>query len=457
MKMKSFLLAALIVFAACSKEQAPAVETPGIPETPETPELRQSITFNLTANHPDARTRAVKTGWEAGDVIFVFFSGISSPFHLEMVYDGSSWTTREMGHAENVLVNQEVYTLAEPGPLELSNGMTGTMRAVYHPFGNNSTVYFVAREFEGFSFRFSEPCRSYYLTATLPYTVENNCISGTFNMQIPEGYVQFFVPADNPENGAFALGCDAIIPAGVEYIASDGLIIENYGTAADDLQGYAYQGGYLFSGKLDANYAYEGNYYFGMKRLSDGERWDYYVTGKTLCSHNAVKLPKAFLNPWQQVSYGRFSFWYKGTRKLTNVELKEVDWGRTNEEAEYEETYYISQLNSGATYPEDLGTPYGPSSSGEIADKRCLDFLNGRTKHVMPIHGCVGYVVELPRSMFLFIPGAKYRCKEKTVGDNSYIEYDYSGFAGVGNTMQTCTRDLGYSLVYSFEPYGIPL
>ena len=32
-----------------------------------------SITFNFSLNHPDAATKAVKTGWENGDAIFIFF------------------------------------------------------------------------------------------------------------------------------------------------------------------------------------------------------------------------------------------------------------------------------------------------------------------------------------------------------------------------------------------------
>ena len=38
------------------------------------------ITFNLSATHPDgAATKAVKTGWENEDVIFVFFNNVPAP------------------------------------------------------------------------------------------------------------------------------------------------------------------------------------------------------------------------------------------------------------------------------------------------------------------------------------------------------------------------------------------
>ena len=79
------LIMAVAVFVSCGQENLlPEDET--VQVTP--------ITFNLTANHPDA-TKAVKTGWEAGDVIFVFFTGVDAPMHLKMTYNGSTWTSKE--------------------------------------------------------------------------------------------------------------------------------------------------------------------------------------------------------------------------------------------------------------------------------------------------------------------------------------------------------------------------
>ena len=41
------------------------------------------VVFNLSATHPND-TKAVKTEWETGDVIFVFFSKQAAPKYLEM-------------------------------------------------------------------------------------------------------------------------------------------------------------------------------------------------------------------------------------------------------------------------------------------------------------------------------------------------------------------------------------
>ena len=88
--MKKYLiliLAAASVLVSCGKEPL----NPGNGnETVQT----APVTFNLTANHPDA-TKAVKTGWESGDAIFVFFTGAAAPKHLKMTYNGSTWTSAE--------------------------------------------------------------------------------------------------------------------------------------------------------------------------------------------------------------------------------------------------------------------------------------------------------------------------------------------------------------------------
>jgi len=111
-------------------------------------------------------------------------------------------------------------------------------------------------------------------------------------MTIPEGYVQFFVEDAAATDEAYWLGCDAVIPTGVASISADGTITETSDMrAVDDMPGYAYSSGYLFSGKLVGSYSYGQNYYFAKTKTADNSRADYFVTGKTLESHSAVKLP----------------------------------------------------------------------------------------------------------------------------------------------------------------------
>lgn len=249
-----FMMAAVAVLASCQKENTVDVPKDDVVEA--TP-----ITFNLTANHSDD-TKAVKTGWESGDAIFVFFSNVDAPKHLKMTYDGTSWSSAEYDGA-----------IATPGALDLKNGDTGTMRAVFLPFGSNATV-----SADGSNYVFNKTYYAYYSTATLEYTVTDNQVSGEFNMAIPEGYLQLFVPDASATDEAYTLGCDAVIPTGIASVSHDGTINES--TSGEDMFGYAYGSGdakgYVFSGKLNTNYGFSfavvGGYYFAKTKISDNTR-----------------------------------------------------------------------------------------------------------------------------------------------------------------------------------------
>ena len=284
MKTKIFFsLFVVLALFACSNDD--------IQETSSSDPQPSAITFDLTPIHPDEGasdiTRAVKQGWVDGDVIFVFFNNIAAPKYLKMCYDGSKWTTTQMnGNTE--------------GTLGLSNGATGTMRAIYLPFGCGATV-----SKSGDSFVFDKTYYTFYLTATLAYKVEGNKVSGAFNMTIPADYVQFFVEDASAVNEAYSLGTDAVVPVGIASISADGTVVETTDkTAADDMLGYAYSGGFLFSGKLVSGYG--SNHYFALIKNSDHTRHDYFVTGKTLASHSAVKLPANGNSKWQSVGSGQY-------------------------------------------------------------------------------------------------------------------------------------------------------
>ena len=124
MKTKIFFsLFVILALFACSNDD--------IQDNNSSDAKQPTITFDLTPVHPDESAS-------------------------EMCYDGSKWTTIQMnGTTEE--------------SLGLSNGATGTMRAVYLPFGCNATV-----SESGTSFVFNKTYYTYYLTATLDYTVVDN-------------------------------------------------------------------------------------------------------------------------------------------------------------------------------------------------------------------------------------------------------------------------------------------
>ncbi len=378
------------------------------------------ITFSLTANHPDA-TKAVKAGWEAGDAIFVFFSGAAAPKHLKMSFDGTAWTSAEY--------DGETQTA---GALGLKNGDTGTMRAVFLPFSSDATV-----SASGTDFTFSTTYYTYYLTATLSYTVTDNKVSGAFNMVIPDNYVQFFVEDAAATDGGYTLGTDAVIPTGVASIAADGTITETSDKfAGDDMPGYAYSGGYLFSGKL-TTWSYGSNYYFAKTKTADGSRADYFVSGNTLASHSAVKLP-ANDNVYE-VKYGspNAGRWVSVGSNIT-VSLYKVTGSGISEA--------VSPLGKWRTcnydqaVPESLGSLYTFDAANALGvtlpTKDQFELINNSSYCSytwLTVHGQQGVVIKADRG-FLFLPaqdssGGYYW--SSTVDDSNYAWYfDFSSSGG---------------------------
>ena len=368
------MLAAAAALVSCGKE---ILDQENGDETVQT----APVSFNLTANHPDA-AKAVKGDWETGDAIFVFFSGAAAPKHLKMTYNGTAWTSAEYDGATQTA-----------GALGLKNGDSGAMRAVFLPFGSDATV-----SASGTSFTFSTTYYAYYLTATLDYTVSDNEVSGAFNMVIPDDYVQFFVEDAAATDGGYTLGTDAVIPVGVASIASDGSITETSDKAAgDDMTGYAYSGGYLFSGKL-TSWAFGSNYYFAKTKTADNTRADYFVSGKTLASHSAVKLPA------NDNVYSPSSMSGKWVPVGSGISVRiETSNGMLNA------IQYYQTCNVGMTKPEQLGTAYNFADANALDGVTLpsrgdfLNLINYGTWTGITVNGIEGAVVK-GISGFIFLP-----------------------------------------------------
>ena len=392
MKTKVLLLmCAVMALVACSNDDNDSALSP----TTQTAEPTPFIKFNLTATHADdettAQTRAVKADWEAGDAIFVFFSGAAAPKHLKMTFDGTAWTSAEYNGATQTA-----------GALGLKNGDTGTMRAVFLPFGSDATV-----AASGTSFTFSTTYYAYYLTATLDYTVADNEVSGAFAMTIPDNYVQFFVEDAAATDGAYTLGTDAVIPVGVASITADGTITETSDKAAgDDMPGYAYSSGYLFSGKL-TSWGYGSNYYFAKTKNADNTRADYFVSGKTLASHSAVKLPVN--DDVYEVIYGspNNGKWVPVGSGIT-VSLYKVTGSGISEEVSPLGKWHT--CNYGQAVPESLGSLYTFDAANDLGETLPTKDQFEKIKNSsncsyiwLTVHGQQGVVIKAPRG-FLFLP-----------------------------------------------------
>lgn len=310
MKKYFMTVCAAVALLSCAKEVVePIIVEEAIVEQEE--QEAQPLVFNFQINHAsmdEPGTKAVKTGWEAGDVVYVFFSGIAAPKHVELTYDGSAWTSKQI----------------RTGKTEGSIGLTtdGTMTAVYLPFGNDAVV-----KTKSSRFGFDQIIYSYYLSCVnAPYTISGDVVSGTLDMSVPDGFVQFFyTDADATDEGALLREAH-ITPKAVTGVNTDGTLVIESKDDGTQMPGYVYgtgaAKGYLFSGELaDAARGVSTDYHFNMvvgatskvlegtKTLHSGTVGNY--------AHRAIKFPA-------------ISSWSDGSNEIiefadANIKTKVVD------------------------------------------------------------------------------------------------------------------------------------
>ena len=228
--------------------------------------------------------------------VFVFFSGLSSGY-VTFEYGTSSWNAPVVSGSGSI-------------------SPEGTLTAVYLPFGNDDSPSHGAS-----GWTFGQPYYSYYLVSeNTAYTIDSevSTLSAKMIMENPEGYVQFFVTDETAVDGAYTLQSDAVRPVALASVGDDGIVTESQQPSSTAMSGYAYQGGYLFSGKLvpDSQYAaaldgtneisFVGRYYFVKTKVSDGSREDYCTDAVTLTSHFAAKLPANGSTKWIPVGPDKY-------------------------------------------------------------------------------------------------------------------------------------------------------
>ena len=267
--------------------------------------LRFDIEVINESNHG---TKAVKTDWEEGDKILVFFNVTTQPSsmyetgfldsyrYVTLTFDGSDWNGTFSSS------NSEDYKRL---------GTSGTMYAVYFPFGN------VTRTANGF--RTSNHTNgalndlmafSYYLIdeSGSPYTMtlgEMATLSGTLHMSLPDNFVYFYIDkqGDNfNQNEKYRLSVEGVKPATVKlWDGANGFSKDELG-AGQPMWGYKYGDGIAFAGILDESWDTPADH--KLIFFSDGDP----AKTKTmknvkLSSHESVKLKNPFdaANGWKQV------------------------------------------------------------------------------------------------------------------------------------------------------------
>ncbi|MBQ6954196.1 MAG: hypothetical protein IJP81_09860 [Bacteroidales bacterium] len=287
------LSAAVFALVACNKE---------IPVVENEPAEATKLAFNFQVNHPDD-TKAVKTAWESGDKIYVFFEDIyGEGKYLTLTYNGSAWTSSTNNLAVSEFGGDE---------------STVTMHAVFFPFEQPE----ITAVGEGFTFKTKSEGHTtataglgiytYYMTSSATCTVtvdsEIKTLGGTLSMELPAGFVQFYIPANGSEYNEdyrYRLSIEGIKPlACVAYNADYSYgtssyhktvpaITNNFSTkelaAAQPMWGYKYGEGIAFSGVIDGAWNKEKSHIAYLFDTEAAAKITTIPTGKELASHNAV-------------------------------------------------------------------------------------------------------------------------------------------------------------------------
>jgi hypothetical protein len=388
MKKLYLFLCAALALAACGQIN----QEEGKPEEAKSV---QDLVFDFNVRYP-GETKVVKAGWEDGDKVFVFFEGVTTGY-VTMTYDKSnkSWGIPVFNGTA------DVSSLTASGK---------KLTAVFLPFGSSATASYDN------GWKFSKTYYTYYMRAEkVEYTVNTSngitTLSANMDMKNPDDYVQFFVDDADATDGGYTLATDAVIPVGVTSIDRDGNIVEMIKNAGDDMVGYAYGSGnnkgYLFSGRIvsSSSYSYDG-YYFAKTKAADNSRADYFVTGNTLTSHSAVKLP-ANNNVYESESYGADGKWIPvGPMRFVNFYFSSLQ-GQPN--------LAWATCNYGASKPEEIGTrlsfidatAYDNSNKTiSLPSKDVFNLLGNKdiVKHTaITVHGKPGFVFSASRG-FIFLP-----------------------------------------------------
>lgn len=306
MKKTLLFAAAILALAACSKENTVKEEGPID---------ASKIVFNIQVENADA-TKAVKTTWESGDVVYAFFEDNTTQY-VKMTYNGTSWTYTDREGLDKF----SGLTLAASGE---------KVSAVYMP----NFVCSAAPTYETDKWTFGS-INGYFQTAeSVDYTVTSTddvmTLSATLSLTAPANMSQIFIPStyySDPASGnEHVLTATHIIPFTFSGIAPGG--DATYGTGTNGFPLTPYSGtigtetGYYFWGILEG----AGTYDFTFQLVERNADKKYAissksksVTGKTVGSSFAAKLSGLTDNgKFVSLGYAGGPLWATGNLKETS-------------------------------------------------------------------------------------------------------------------------------------------
>ena len=422
MKKTMIVLGAVFALMACNKV-APETEINGAIDA-------SKFVIDIAVNHPDD-TKAVKSGWEDGDKVYVFFDNVTGAKYVELTYDGTSWTPALGGGLEVSDLNNE-----------------GTIYGVYFPFAQPV----ITADGDDVTFKTASGLSiyTYYMTGSDNYTVINtsgiNTLTGTLDMENPDGYVQFYIGKEGDKynaNGKYRLSVAGVKPTACEkFNVSTHEFEQKELNAAQPMWGYVLGEGVAFSGKIDDSWSISANSHKIYLFDTEAAAKTITITGKTLASHNAVNF-----------SSSKPSSWSAAVSVPGCVTVGGVKWGKFNLGASAEGTgeanygWYFGWGDiipaTGTTDADAPGSGFG--GSDYYQNTVAYEALNGKFVNLT-----VDYAIYDMVTAFL---GPEWRmptkeeyvslCDSKNFVENNALKANNVVFPAAGNWSNERTGDVG--------------
>ena len=279
MKKTLAIMGALLCLLACNKE---TTET-AVPET-------QGIKVNLTIKRADVfgTKGTVKDDWYEGDVVYVFFKGVSAPKYLELKLVDGAWQSTE----KNGLTAADL-------------DASGKMTAVFMPYGNDAKVAAntdgkcVFEDAEGDPFDYY----GYFLMDQLSDYTYGEELEGTLELNVfhpINGYlVQFDVTGYTPGH-EYVFYAEYVHRFRFEYYTpSDGYVTAwEDGSTKNEVKGYedSVKGILSFSGALSATDP--ADYEFFVEDLTTGTVYTREVKSQPFPSSATIAISLGDLSSW---------------------------------------------------------------------------------------------------------------------------------------------------------------
>ncbi len=373
-----FAAAALVALAACTKESL--VKEDGAIDA-------SKLVFNIDVRS-GSDTKGVKTAWENGDDVYVFFEDNTTQY-VKMTYDGTSWSYKDNVGGTTF----EGLVLAATGK---------KLTAVYMPdfVVGDATPTREYDDWNGWDFWSFGNVGGYFQKAeNVEYTVTSTddvfTLSAVINLTAPDRIMQFFVPANEcaePGSGnEYALTATHVISYNFKGVHPDGTISWEHKYNGGAMQGYygslGEAPGYYFWGILEST----GNYAFDCQLVKRNAERKYAISSSVVTkdvrhvtiSSAAIKLMNfTDRGPFVDMGFGSY-LWSTGNLTETSPYIADplasgdyYKWGYTTP---YDKTgttdAYRNYISDEANFA-DAATAKNPAWH-MLTDEQFMEFYQG--------------------------------------------------------------------------------